>query len=415
MELTEQYKLESTLSIIERFNGGLEKNLDLNTISKLLKNISEKQTFIGTDIPDSSLMYRCRLLNHDTPFENINELTVRKKENITDYGRCHSPGEEILYASTTLNTALSEIGVDKGQKVQLLIFKKKKKSNIVITAIGEIDHLRRNGKLFFDSPERLRDIKKSLEELSVLEALRIKLTDAFIADFFRKEVKYPYEYKVTSTYSKNILENGFDGFYYPSVAHKGGFNIAIKKECFDKEFEIVDSSVLKINNSLGYGIYSTEKLFSMNKISNEKIEFIKTKFRYSSIDMLIWENLKEFKNTKYLIMQTFKNISDVKELKKLEEYKSSNELKDDTILIEFTTLSTFQISTNNDFKKLKATLLASSTWDYAICHIVESDKKEIIEQEIKTFVKTLKEGKVFEYSLYDFNGDLSYKHPVFLL
>jgi len=60
----------------------------------------------------------------------------------------------------------------------------------------------------------------------------------------------------------------------PSVGHLGGFNIAITKNAFDASFDVLESSIHRIYDVLGYGIFGNAVEGKSKSITDGKIEWI---------------------------------------------------------------------------------------------------------------------------------------------
>lgn len=254
-ESTDKQKLEATLQLIERFNGGMERRLPWNEIRKIIDLISEGHLFLGANLPEQ-VFYRGRVLKPGERFENIDELKAPPAAMVRSYGRCNCPNQPVFYASSNQETVLSELGVASEDRVQILKCRPKTGSKISATIVGEIDHVRRYGTHSnATGPGFADEIRKHWGSLNQLQRLRLNLVDAFIADKFRTEIKYSFEYKITSAFSDIIFSQKIDSFFYPSVGHRGGLNIAIQAEAAHNEFEYTASEIIQVRECLGYGLF----------------------------------------------------------------------------------------------------------------------------------------------------------------
>ncbi len=408
VKITEQQKLKTTISLTEQLRGGAEKRLDIKDISVILNLITDSHAFLSIDINEETIFYRARILYDKQPISDLNLLVAKKHEDVKSYGRCNIPGKSILYASINIETILSELGVDVGQTVQYIAFKKKKNTAVKCTIISEIDHVRRYGKSSIGGQEFVDVIKKNLEQLSELERLKLHLVDAFISEKFRNVVKYPYEYKTTSLFSQIVFEQNFDAFYYPSVAHLGGFNIAITPDAFNDNFEIINSEVIIITDSMGYGMYANEIKFKSKEIKDGVITWLdNVDIRYPTFDLLIWHNLNDFSSPNTLLIQTLEN--DEKEINEFvkENYETlkSNQNSSHTIL-KAGINGSVPINADLDFNLINKHILSNTaTWDVLVCKIIKTIDKDEINEELKKFSEDVQNSNT-KYDMFNNKGNM---------
>jgi hypothetical protein len=164
----------------------------------------------------------------------------------------------MFYGALNPETVLSEILPEVGDRVFLGVAKIRDGRQCAATVFGEIDQWRRYGATALGGLEPPMEFMSGINELPDDERLRLYLIDAFFADVFSQPASTPRDYKTTSILANAILRkpsSPFQALFYPSVAHRGGFNMAIVPEAFDQSFEWVEFLELEIINYLGYGIY----------------------------------------------------------------------------------------------------------------------------------------------------------------
>ena len=252
-----QFKLSRTIEFIEDLNGGGERRLWWDDIKERIDLMTEGHLFIQGTLPDDGTWYRGRQIFNDSYYSNTDKLTLRNKEDITNYGRCNKPGQSVLYASNNLETVYSELGLHVGDHIELITIKKKDDLEVSYISVGEIDHVRRHNTSQFGNKDIADSIRSYWDTLNFIDRLRLNVTDAFIADRFRQEANNQYKYKITSAYSDIVFAQGVDAFIYPSVGHLGGWNIAISEDAFNNKFEITKVELVEIYDVLGYGIFGT--------------------------------------------------------------------------------------------------------------------------------------------------------------
>ncbi|MEQ1530021.1 MAG: hypothetical protein ABL925_11955 [Methylococcales bacterium] len=151
-----------------------------------------------------------------------------------------------FYGANNIDTVLSELKPEIGDSVHLAIAKPKINIEVILTVIGEIDHVRRYGDALLGDENTTSDIKKMLEIKEENDLKKI-LLDAFMSELFIRPANQLRDYKATSALSDVILsqknsddEFHIDGFAYPSVAHRGGINFAIRGSAFEQKMEICE-------------------------------------------------------------------------------------------------------------------------------------------------------------------------------
>ena len=174
------------------------------------------------------------------------------------FGRCHAPGSTMFYGALNLDTVLNELAPQQGQLLHVGVAKTKPGHELCISAIGEIDYVRRYDHAkttLIGNEEAVKLIKAYLEKSP--EALRTIIVDAFFADAFLAPARQARDYTVTAALSELLLDgaNSLDGFVYPSVSHRGGLNIVLRPERFDAVFCWEQFMAFKVNDYLGFGLY----------------------------------------------------------------------------------------------------------------------------------------------------------------
>lgn len=188
-------------------------------------------------------------------------MSCRNPDDVKDYGRCHRPSVAVYYGANNLDTVLSELSPEAGDRVHVAVARPKVSNEIVLTAIGEIDHVRRYNRALIGNEETLAIIQRLLDNVKSESELRKVFLDAFMADLFLVPASHDSDYKATSALSDIIFSASndgkpiLDGFAYPSVAHRGGMNFAIQGSAFLAKMEVTHCMAFEIIDSLGYGIY----------------------------------------------------------------------------------------------------------------------------------------------------------------
>lgn len=320
-----QYKLSKTIDFIRSLLGGGERSFSWTDVRAFLDLMTEGHLFIGGQISDGAEFVRGRQIFTPDGFTEISQLVVRDPKDVTSYGRCNAPKQSILYASTNLETIYSELSLQFGDLVQTITIRKKAGNKVTYAIVGEVDHLRRHGKCALGGKEIEDQIRKHWASLSEIDKLRFNITDAFVADRYRTPVKNPHEYKITSAFCDLVYSMGVDALVYPSVGHLGGWNIAIKKEAFLSDFEVISSEVHEIYDSPGYGIFGTILKKRHLQISDGKIEWAPAEapaIAFKSFDEYIRYQLCQSERQRALLIIAQKNVADKLSPEELSQLKS---------------------------------------------------------------------------------------------
>ena len=156
----------------------------------------------------------------------------------------------------------------------MAVSRPKTNAEIVLTAIGEIDHARRYNRALIGNEETLAIIQGLLDNVKPDSDLRKIFLDAFMADLFLAPASRASEYKATSALSDIIFSASkdgrsiLDGFAYPSVAHRGGMNFAIHRSAVLAKMEGIHCMAFEIIESLGYGIYGRKQYAKSKSIAS---------------------------------------------------------------------------------------------------------------------------------------------------
>lgn len=252
---------QAVLALTEQLAGGSRLRLPWPQIRQILDDLTEGHFWLGYPMPADWGIFRGRIENNTKLFDNVSHLSYRKSEDIKDYGRCHQPTVSIFYGANNLDTVLSELSPEIGDRIHVAVAKPIKSEEVVLTAIGEIEHVRRYGRALIGNDESRSIIQKFLDNIKSETDLKALFLDAFMSDLFVTPASQWSDYKATSALSDIILSAEregkpiLDGFAYPSVAHRGGMNFAIRGARFAEHMKIYQCMAFEITDYLGFGIY----------------------------------------------------------------------------------------------------------------------------------------------------------------
>lgn len=146
--------------------------------------------------------------------------------------------------------------------------------------IGGIDHYRRFGKPYIEDSHALELMQALFQGPNNPRRTRAFLVDAFFADLFGQPAAKPRDRKATCLLTELVLassdeasEQSADAIAYPSVAHRGGLNFAIKPDSFDGKMQWDEFIVIEIKNYLGFGLYAYDQVATANGIQSGRINW----------------------------------------------------------------------------------------------------------------------------------------------
>lgn len=279
--------MKEALAIIDRLGPEGCCRYEWNKIRHLLCKLIGTKHLVFIDTPRYP-MIRGRSVRIQNPgsyelgqpgqlLTNIKEIGIRSPESTSDFGRCHIPGAPVFYAAFNEDTVLNEIKPAIGDLVYLLYCEPVSGAQFKSVTVGEIDHVRRfgTGSIFGETSPIVRDIKHWLSQVSSEDHYVRIVVDSFLADFIRRPCSSQQDYRSISALAGVLLSlkvdyDGFaEAFYYPSVAHRGGINIALSHECYRTKVRPISCKVVYVLNCFGYGVFKTRVVSESIDIDNE--------------------------------------------------------------------------------------------------------------------------------------------------
>lgn len=209
--------------------------------------------------------------------QRLSHLGPRQPAEVSDFGRCHLPRSSTFYASFSEETVLEELRPSPGDLVYLIYCRPKLGESFRSTTVGEIDHVRRtgDGSIFPRSNLFIQKIIEWLANLSTEDHYARLVVDAFLADFIRRPCSSQSDYRTVSALAGVLLETSadysgkFEALYYPSIAFRGGHNIALSYECYSTKVEAYEAKILHVVNHFGHGVYRSRVVASSNNLDKE--------------------------------------------------------------------------------------------------------------------------------------------------
>lgn len=221
-------------------------------------------------------------------FDNLQDMLYVPEsiKSIIPLGRFNKKEESIYYASIFFEqdknekyffeTAISEINGLELDYINILDSVPKKRLNVIY--IGVFDQLSRNKELpkwidkyYYETYLRFKEKCEEKNNDCLFESYL--LSNAFLADITQRKGSERL-YMVTSVISSILLANeNADAIIYESVKVKNSPAIAIKPKVVDSNLLHKEVRSIRINASLGYGIYYVKSINEGIIIDNTSIQW----------------------------------------------------------------------------------------------------------------------------------------------
>ncbi|MPY71859.1 MAG: hypothetical protein GEU92_17465 [Alphaproteobacteria bacterium] len=247
-----------------------EKMTDDEVVDAISMMIAGNSKIYSKRLSKDNIWWRARKVSKDEIKEHLVDL-IYPPINIVKVGRANFDKSQVLYASRSINTAVSELFPSCGDIFQLIGLAPKDDSFPGGHIVGEVSQCYRSGiSSYFDKAFADEMLGHLHEDGNILNAI---YCDSVMSRLFRVSdfSLYPNIYNITSLYSEiffNIMRD-HKSIMYPSVRYENGMNIAIKKETFDTYFEVKMASVVRISIDLDFGIYGFELIKESKSIDNK--------------------------------------------------------------------------------------------------------------------------------------------------
>jgi hypothetical protein len=246
--------LQEVSELIKAFNAKSVKELDDDYIRTSVDRLTFIYFMLPASLKEPASFWRARKSEEGQLFEHTNDLAYPPSK-ITNLARANHQNSSIFYAASSPETAFSECRFNDGDNFHLTSYSVKKDSKFHVLIMGDIDSLRRTSKAVFDSAQRANAYNYVLSRLKDDIRMAVRLVDAFFVDRLSRKGNDD-EYKVTASIVSELLKpEEISGIIYPSVEHSGGFNYALKPDCYEHHIVPTETCMATMMNNYGYGMY----------------------------------------------------------------------------------------------------------------------------------------------------------------
>lgn len=245
--------LDRVAEQIRDFNSRSDEDIDQAEAHRIITELTFVYFLLPVSISNGHTIFRGRPVAPGSLLPIVEEFGPPPTHK-AGVGRANTAGDPLFYGGSSDETVFAEIRTTAGTSINIAALTVKPGSNITAHVIGELDHYRRWQRNRF-LPAGLEDHAQNiLAELHPDVALAVQLVDAFLADRFSRPGKEAY--RVTNLIAREFLRSkSIDAIIYPSVAHPGGMNYAIKANVSRERLEARACVAVEMLNDYGYGSY----------------------------------------------------------------------------------------------------------------------------------------------------------------
>ena len=281
---------ETAIEFIAKLRGLALKDISLKELDELIDGVFHMIPFSLGVIPKDTLLYRARVNKKDKEFLHLDELTLRKPNDVKSFGRANQPEESIFYCSTNMNLACGEVLQDMKYS-----FQPKYEAGFATVSVWKVLKDIRVAPIYYS--EKVTKVRKDIADYKEGNRKQVRdwnhvshstldvsdlIMEFFCDEFSKSDINYEDDYKFSVSYTRRLQhantliapqheKERFDGIVYPSVALKfAGDNVAL----FD------DNLYSKIKFETAYEVVCTHfdfEIGSLNSFFLHEIESIDEK------------------------------------------------------------------------------------------------------------------------------------------
>lgn len=232
-----------------------------NQIESLVRDLTFVYFMLPYKVSHGVEMWRTRISNPGELYSHTDDLKYPPVKTATS--RVAYSEEPIFYAASSPETAFAEARLQVGDFFHLGNYGVRSDDGFYISMIGDLDSLRRQGKTAFGISSFEVFYKTILDGLPASTKLAVQLVDAFFVDWLGRKGSDDV-YRISNAITHEILTApNLSGIVFHSVEHAGGYNYALKKECYDQSVEPLQVTPCTVRKMYGYGAYEMGQLESV--------------------------------------------------------------------------------------------------------------------------------------------------------
>lgn len=155
-----------------------------------------------------AILWRSRKVDTFEETLDLSRFWAPQPEDVSKYGRMNRPSQSVLYTAEHLRTTLAEIGLEKDGKCRMIAYRVK-------------------------SPVKFIGVNRDFDkQLSAPATKKLNIITRFIQRSLLAKGEAAYLF--SSEFVNEFMNIETDGWFYPSVARRGGTNYCIHPHAADK-------------------------------------------------------------------------------------------------------------------------------------------------------------------------------------
>lgn len=252
-------------SIAAELRSGASDGRSPDAIRDLFRSLCKAYQFPGITRSHQHVWYRARICEDASGYSSIYQM-LYPPEGSRSFGRASLPGTRVLYAGWNQQVALEEVGASRGHVAQLISLRVQSPVQFRCAVIGEYQAIFNSGRSVVNS----QNLEGSLSEELVADidgAMSKVFVDSVTAEIFRSNISCSNDY-VTSAVIADSIVGHHAGLMYPSIRTSHAINLAVHADDFDRNFEVLESTVYEVLDYHGYGLFSLKPLKATCEITS---------------------------------------------------------------------------------------------------------------------------------------------------
>ncbi|MAL84197.1 MAG: hypothetical protein CMF11_07655 [Idiomarina sp.] len=252
-DLKDKYVLPITR--LEQLRELIFSSSDALKIREYIKEVLDFYPLLNWTSKDSSSYWRARKCEEKIGYPKLRDLWHPSGDDVRD-GRLNEANSPILYLSRERFGALSEIGAECGDIIQVAEYKQLPDEPLLTSIVGEKIHMTRWGRSRIDDAAG-EGLKKILSQMKREVGYSYVYTDALIAEILSDPHAKQNDYLRSRVAASLIFEDDInvEALVYPGIESLGAFNLAVKPDAAARVMRMEGHHVMEITKKYQYGLY----------------------------------------------------------------------------------------------------------------------------------------------------------------
>jgi RES domain len=247
------------LAQLQALSRQARASTDPAEIEKALAHVLRFYGLVNFEFKYTLPFFRAVRCDSNQGFQNASRVSY-PPPSLAKANRMNEAGHPVLYTSVNQYTPLEEIDAMPGDFVQVAVYKLVNGSTLKAGIVGELTQVQRSGRAL--SSERLgKELQRILTKISLEAGKSYVFTDSVLSSILRDPDASASGYVHSRVLSRLLFEKlkaPIEAIMYPSIAHEGAMNLAIKPGAADTKLTLTSTFVLRIKERYDYGLYDLE-------------------------------------------------------------------------------------------------------------------------------------------------------------